>query len=134
MADGRPSAPVTLYFDGLCPLCSREIAYYRKRAAGDLLRFVDITAPEFNAAEFGLDRKRVHQVMHVKVGDEVRVGLDAFIAVWQAIPAYRRLARAASLPGLHFILTIGYDAFAVMRTWLPRLKRPICEAGSCTQP
>ena len=26
---------LTLYYDGLCPLCSREIAHYRKRAHGD---------------------------------------------------------------------------------------------------
>jgi predicted DCC family thiol-disulfide oxidoreductase YuxK len=123
--------PVTLYYDGRCPLCSREIAHYRQKAVGDALRFIDITDPKFDAAEQELDAKRVHRIMHVKVGDELRVGLDAFIAVWDAIPSYRWLAKAARLPGLHALLTIGYHSFAVMRPWLPRRKRPMCESGTC---
>ena len=90
--------PVTLYYDGLCPLCSREIAHYRKKAVGDALRFIDITEPQFNAAEQGLDAQRIHRVMHVKVGDELRTGVDAFIAIWGAIPSYRWMAKAAPYP------------------------------------
>jgi predicted DCC family thiol-disulfide oxidoreductase YuxK len=123
--------PVTLYYDGLCPLCSREIAHYRKRAVGDSLRFIDVTDPKFDAAEQGLDAKRIHRLMHVKVGDELRIGLDAFIAVWDAIPNYSWLAKAARLPGLHALLNLGYHLFAAVRPWLPRRKRPFCESGTC---
>jgi predicted DCC family thiol-disulfide oxidoreductase YuxK len=131
MNENKHDPPVTLYYDGLCPLCSREIAHYRKKAVGDALRFIDITDLKFDAAEHGLDVKRVHRLMHVKVGDELRVGLDAFIAVWDAIPSYRWLAKAAHLPGLHALLTLGYHTFAAMRPWLPRRKRPLCESGTC---
>jgi predicted DCC family thiol-disulfide oxidoreductase YuxK len=123
--------PVTLYYDGLCPLCSREIAHYRKKTGGDALRFIDVTDPKFDAAEQGLDPKRINRVMHVKVGDELRVGVDAFIAVWEAIPSYRRLARIARLPGMHGLLTLGYHFFALPRPWLPRRKRLLCESGKC---
>ena len=123
--------PVTLYYDGLCPLCSREIAHYRKKAVGETLHFIDITDPKFDAAEHGLDPKRGHRIMHVKVGDDLRVGLDAFIAVWDAIPSYRWLAKVARMPGLHALLTLGYHFFAVVRPWLPRLKRQLCESGTC---
>jgi predicted DCC family thiol-disulfide oxidoreductase YuxK len=123
--------PVTLYYDGLCPLCSREIAHYRKKAVGDALRFLDITDPQFDAAEHGLDATRIHRVMHVKVGDELRVGLDAFIAVWEAIPSYRWLARVARLPGLYGLLTLAYHFFAAVRPWLPRRKRLLCQSGTC---
>jgi len=123
--------PLTVYYDGLCPLCSREIVHYRKKTVGDAVRFVDITDPTFDAAAHGLDARRVHRLMHVKVGDEVRVGLEAFIALWEAIPAYRRLGRLARLPGLHGLLALGYRAFAVIRPWLPRRKRPVCSAGTC---
>jgi hypothetical protein len=68
--------------------------------------------------------------MHVKVGEEVRVGLDAFIAIWDAIPAYRPLGRFAKLPGIHAVLMLGYAAFARVRPWLPR-RRLRCETGSC---
>jgi predicted DCC family thiol-disulfide oxidoreductase YuxK len=123
--------PMTLYYDGLCPLCSREIAHYRKKAPGDSLRFVDITDSKFDPAEHGLNAQRVHRTMHVKVGDELRVGVDAFIAVWEAIPSYRWLAKMARLPGLQAVLAVGYYFFALARPWLPRRKRLLCESGTC---
>ncbi len=109
---------LTLYYDGLCPLCSREIAHYRTKVADGAVRFVDITDPVFVAAAHGLDARLVRRLMHVKVGDEVRVGLEAFIALWEAIPAYRWLAWLARLPGLHGLLALGYRAFAAVRPWL----------------
>ena len=125
------TTPLTVFYDGLCPLCSREIAHYRRKAAAGAVEFVDNTAPTFDAAGRGLDAGRVRRLMHVKAGDEVRVGLEAFIALWDAIPAYRGLARLARLPGLHGLLALGYRAFAVVRPWLPRRRRPDCAAGTC---
>jgi predicted DCC family thiol-disulfide oxidoreductase YuxK len=124
---------VTLFYDGLCPLCSREISHYRVKPGAEALRFVDITDPKFDAVGQGLDPKRIHRLMHVKVGEELRVGLDAFIAVWEALPSYRWLASLARLPGLHALFTLGYHSFALMRPWLPRRKRPLCESGTCAR-
>ena len=123
--------PITLFYDGLCPLCSREIAHYRAKAVGESLRFVDITDSKFDAAEHGLDAKRIYRTMHVKVGDELRVGVDAFIAVWNAIPSYRWLAKTARLPGLHTAFAVGYYIFALARPWLPRREQPLCDSGTC---
>ena len=122
---------LTLYYDGLCPLCSREIAHYRTKVVDGGVHFLDITDPKFDAAGHGLDARRVRRLMHVKVGDEVRVGMDAFIALWDAIPAYRWLARLARIPLLHGLLTLGYHAFAAVRPWLPRRQRSSCESGTC---
>ena len=128
---GMKTQPVTLFFDGLCPLCSREIEHYRKRVSDGSVRFVDITEPGFDARKHGLDPERVHQVMHVKVGDEVRTGVAAFLAVWEAVPGFRWLARLARLPGLHAAARLGYFAFAKVRPWLPRRRRPDCTTGTC---
>ena len=57
---------LSVYFDGLCPLCSREIEQYRKASGSDQISFVDITVDGFDAIANGLDPKRVHEVMHVK--------------------------------------------------------------------
>ena len=129
--NGDMQAPLTLFYDGLCPLCSREIAHYRSKAEAGAVHFVDITDPAFEAAAHELDARRVHRLMHVKLGDEVRVGLEAFIALLEAIPAYRRLGRLARVPVLHGMLSLGYHAFALIRPWLPRRKRAACESGAC---
>jgi predicted DCC family thiol-disulfide oxidoreductase YuxK len=122
---------LTLFFDGLCPLCAREIAHYRKHIPAGTAHYLDITAADFDARAHGLDPGRVHREMHVKVGEEVRTGVDAFIAIWEATTRYRWAARLARLPGIHFVLTLGYAVFARMRPLLPRLPRPLCESGTC---
>jgi predicted DCC family thiol-disulfide oxidoreductase YuxK len=122
---------LTLYYDGLCPLCSREIAHYRRWAAGDpSVVFVDITDPAFDAAALGLNPERIHQVMHVREGDTLHTGIDAFRAVWRRIPGHGWMDRLARLPGVLPLMKVGYAAFARLRPYLPRRKR-VCESGTC---
>jgi predicted DCC family thiol-disulfide oxidoreductase YuxK len=122
---------LTLFYDGLCPLCSREIQHYRKRLPPEHTTYLDITAPGFDASAHGLDAKRVHEVMHVKVDDRVYRGVDAFLALWDAIPSHRWLARLARLPGVYSLLRAAYFLFARIRPWLPR-RSPPCEEGTCS--
>lgn len=122
---------LTLYYDGLCPLCSREINHYRKKTGDDpSVQYVDITDPAFDAQAHGLDPKRIHQVMHVKVGEEIRTGVDAFIAIWEHIRGFGWMARVAKLPGMYQLAWVGYQCFALVRPWLPRRKAD-CSTGAC---
>ena len=122
---------LTLFYDGLCPLCAREIAYYRKRAGGDpSVQFLDIAAPGFDAAGHGLDPAKVHREMHVKVGDEVHVGVEAFLAIWRRIPGFAWMARLGGLPFVRPFLRLGYAIFARVRPYLPRRKAD-CDSGAC---
>ena len=117
---------VSVFYDGLCHLCSREIAHYRRAAGSDALEFVDITDPTFDAEKLNLDPERVNQEMHVRRRDgSLAVGVEAFIALWQQLPGYRWMARAASFPPMHLLLRLGYSIFARVRPWLPR-KQQVC--------
>ena len=122
---------LTLFYDGLCPLCSREIAHYRSLAQGQPVLFIDITDPQFNAAEHGLDRQRLHEVLHVQLGTGILTGVDAFLALWQTLPGWRWLARLGRLPPAYWLLNLGYRGFAKIRPLLPRLKEPLCLEGTC---
>ena len=42
--------PTTVYYDGECPLCSREIAHYRSRVGDGPVSFVDIMKEDFAPA------------------------------------------------------------------------------------
>lgn len=122
--------PLALFFDGLCPLCSPEIDHYRHCAhGGPAIRFVDITAPAFDAASHGLDGLLVHIEMHVKEGDTVFVGVDAFLAIWRRVPGHRWLLSLSRLPLADLFMRIGYAVFAYLRPWLPR-KKADCETGA----
>lgn len=121
---------LTVYFDGLCPLCSREIEHYRRQAGSDQIAFVDITTPEFDPAAHGLDPKAVHRHLHARdeKGD-LHVGVGAFIAIWNLLPRYRWAASLAAKSFVRPALNVGYEAFARVRPWLPRARRAECAAS-----
>jgi predicted DCC family thiol-disulfide oxidoreductase YuxK len=125
------TTPVTLFYDGLCPLCSREVAHYRKHTPEGAILFVDITEPAFDAAAHGFDLAAAHRRLHARVGDEIVTGVAAIVAVWEAIPRYRWAARLGRLAGVSLLLSLGYAVFVRIRPLLPRRKMPLCEAGTC---
>jgi len=119
------SSPVTIYFDGACPLCSREIAHYRKKDTAGRLRYVDIASPSFDAAAHGLDAKRVQKLMHVQLPDgKFATGVDAFIAIWNVLPGYEVMGKVAKLPLVKPLLHLAYRAFAAVRPHLPKRHKP----------
>ena len=122
-----------IYFDGLCMACSAEINHYKKLNGSENFGFVDITSPDFQATEHGLDPHKVHRVMHVKDKDGVlHEGVDAFRAIWSQIPRYQFLARLSDNKVFRSGLELGYKGFSLVRPYLPRKKldcsaSPYCE-------
>lgn len=122
---------LTVFFDGACPLCSREIAHYRRRDREGRLRLVDIAAPSFDAAAEGVDGEQVKRSLHVRRPDGTLItGLDSFIAIWDALGLHTA-ARLARLPGVHLVLRAGYRVFAAVRPYLPRRRDAGCSNDRC---
>ncbi len=121
MKSTQTTHALTVYYDGLCHLCSREMQYYYKQPGSGQIRFCDIMDPEFDAAAEGLDPKHVHQVMHVKTQQgELKTGPDAFIAIWEVLPRFASCAKLAKKPLPHLVMSIGYSLFATVRPYLPQ--------------
>lgn len=122
---------MTVYYDGLCHLCSREINHYRGMKGAEAFRFVDITGTGFDAAKEGVDPVLVHKTMHVRDREGLlHTGVDAFIAIWSELPALKFIVPVARLAPVHFMLSLGYAAFARVRPLLPRKScesSPYCE-------
>jgi predicted DCC family thiol-disulfide oxidoreductase YuxK len=47
----------TVYYDGGCPVCAREISLYRGRPAGESFDWVDVTQADEAALGPGLSRQ-----------------------------------------------------------------------------
>jgi len=118
--------PVVL-FDGGCPMCSREIAYYRKKEASDALQWVDISREPDMVSGFGIMHADAMQRFHVrdKHGDW-QTGAWAFAELWSHFPGWRLLAGFIRRCGLLPLIDRVYDSFA---RW--RLKRE-CADGTCS--
>lgn len=114
-----------VYYDGLCYLCSFEIAHYQKMKGSDSIDFIDITGPHFDAAKEQLDPFKIHESLHVRdASGNVHTGVDAFIEIWKQIPSCRWLAKAAQKSVFKTVLNAGYAVFAEIR---PKLPRRSCE-------
>jgi len=103
---------LTVLYNDACPVCSFEIEHYRglclKR---DLpLEFEKISDEGAMLEATGLTVKAAKQRLHVRLpSGELRVGVDAFLALWQEMPVYRLFGRFVSLPGVYQVATWVYD-------------------------
>lgn len=125
-ADKKMSqSDVTVYFDGLCRLCSAEIEHYKKMKGSERIRFVDIFSSGFDALAEGLDPQDIHRNLHVKdASGKLHIGVDAFIAIWSQIDSLKILSRWASRTPMRKLLRGGYFIFTKARPYLPRKKCP----------
>lgn len=112
-----------IFFDGACPICSRDKDnFYQKVPNKEILKFIDISSPDFRAESYGLKKDEVHKKMHLKIGDKIYVGVDAFIEIWKVIPQYKYLATLAKFLPFKLIMTWGYAVFAKFRPHVPGRK------------
>lgn len=128
------SFPLQVFYDGACLVCSHEMEGYRKRNPENRLAFIDISAVDFDADQYGKTREDFMAQIHARDADgNFYTGVDAFVAIWQAYPSgsfYRLLGVVVGLPGIDLFSRFGYRTFARHRHLLPKRKVE-CESDRC---
>lgn len=120
MATPKPTAPLTIFYDGGCPLCAREIAFYRRCAGAGRLDWIDVAAWGAEDAVDGLSKATALARFHVMTADgRFHQGGRAFARLWCALPAFRLFGWLGLLPPVAWALDRGYDYFLPLR---PRLQ------------
>ena len=106
----------TVYFDGDCPVCSREIEIYRRQRGAGAIQWVDVAHCEAPALGAGLTRAAAMARLHMRRGDGSLVcGARAFTELWRALPRWAWAGRLlGSGPGL-WLLEAIYRVFLVVR-------------------
>lgn len=114
----------TVYYDGSCPLCRREIAHYRARTGAESIEWQDVGACGEAMVAPDLKRDDAMARFHVRTADGRLVsGAEAFAALWSQLPAYRWLGRLARLPLVRPLMEVAYRGSLVVRPLLQRLFR-----------
>jgi predicted DCC family thiol-disulfide oxidoreductase YuxK len=125
---------VKVYYDGLCHLCAREMAHYRKLEGSSNIDFVDITDDSFNPTIEGLDPIKVNKFMHVRDADgAIKTKVEAFRTIWNVLPKYRKIIYFSRLPVIKQILDLGYEFFAYIRPYLPKRVKGSCDSSPYCQ-
>lgn len=105
-----------VWYDGACPLCTREIALMRRLDRAGRIRFTDVA--ESNAA-CPIDRAALLARFHARENGVLLSGAAAFAAMWRAVPLLWPLGQAARLPLVLRGLEWAYLRFLTLR---PRLQ------------
>lgn len=123
--DAEPKMAVL--YNAECPVCRFEINHYAEYSkSGSLpIRFDDLNIAE-TRARWDMDSDTAARRLHVVRKGELLSGIPAFIALWEEMPRYRRLAGFVSLPGVYHVACFVYDyalAPAIYRMYLRRIRR-----------
>ncbi|MEM1285363.1 MAG: DUF393 domain-containing protein [Pseudomonadota bacterium] len=119
-ADSPSDPPAcTVYYDGNCPLCQREIAFYQRRKGQDAVHWHDVSVSEMASSD--LDRNDALKRFHIRRPDGSLVsGAQAFAELLKTLPSLRWLGHLLSIPPISWLAELGYRAFLPIRPLLHR--------------
>lgn len=109
---------LTVYFDGSCPLCRREISLYQGLPSKQLLNWVDVSTP--TALSCGLTCELAMRRFHVRDAQgRLYSGAEAFSVLWRCFAGWRVLGWMTAVPPFSWLAEAAYRLFLPVR---PRLQ------------
>jgi predicted DCC family thiol-disulfide oxidoreductase YuxK len=100
-----------VYFNNSCKICKAEIDLYKKEKIQEI-DWIDITDNASAIKETSKNSKDLLRRLHVKDGEKVLEGSEAFLAVWKKIPKYKFLYNFFKLPIIFNLFSFGYEVIA----------------------
>lgn len=118
-----------IYYDGLCPLCSKEIEMLKQLNTAGQLEFADLAQQDFIQRYPHIDPIRAYQVLHGETSDgTVITGLDVTCRAWQLVGKHRWLA-VLRWPLIKPVADLFYRFFARHRQAISRLSEKLFPAA-----
>ncbi|QZH75645.1 MAG: DUF393 domain-containing protein [Erythrobacter sp.] len=117
-------ADLTVWYDGACPLCRREIAFLRRLDRRRAIGFVDVS--EGQPENCPVSQADLLARFHAREGTHVLSGAAAFAAMYRKIPLLRPIGELARLPLFDRLFEAAYRTFLGFR---PRLQRWAARLG-----
>ena len=100
-----------VYFNNSCNICRAEINLYKKQNIKDI-EWIDITDNKSAELETLKDDKALLRRLHIKDGEKVISGAEAFLLVWKKIPKYKFLYSFFKIPIIFTLFAYFYEIIA----------------------
>ena len=100
-----------VYFNNSCNICRAEINLYKKQNIKDI-EWIDITDNKSAELETLKDDKALLRRLHIKDGEKVISGAEAFLLVWKKIPKYKFLYSFFKIPIIFTLFSYFYEIIA----------------------
>ena len=113
----------TVFYDGGCPLCRREIGFYQRRRGADQITWIDVSQAKKNEEVApGLCKHAAMARFHIRGAEgQIISGGRAFAYLWSLLPGFRPWGRLLLLPPFSWLIDPAYDLFLKLRPGLQRL-------------
>lgn len=111
---------LTVWYDGGCPLCLREIALMQRLDRRRAIDFIDVAD---GSASCPIDRAQLLARFHARENGVMLSGAAAFAAMWRAVPLLRPLGLLARNRLVLAGLEVAYVRFLRIRPQLQRWMR-----------
>jgi len=107
---------ITVFYDGKCGMCSREIEFFKRRQPRNSIAFCDIARDPDALAGRKITQAEALMIMHVEdENGKIHLGVDAFALMWRQYPGWSLLAKLVSAPVFYPVSTYLYRVFAKRR-------------------
>ena len=100
-----------VYFNNSCIICRAEINLYKKQNIKDL-EWIDITDNKSAEIETQKSDKALLRRLHIKDGEKIIGGAEAFLLVWKKIPKYKFLYTFFKIPIIFTLFSYFYEVIA----------------------
>jgi predicted DCC family thiol-disulfide oxidoreductase YuxK len=108
--------PITVYYDGGCPMCRAEIAVYQKSPGGAAIHWCDVTRSSPTELGADLSTSAALKRFHVRQASGALLsGAAAFAEVWRYLPRWKWIYALSRLPGTLFLMETAYRVFLRVR-------------------
>lgn len=117
----KANNPVTVYFDGSCPLCRREIGFYKKSAGSERILWQDVSRVADGQVAGDLTCQQAMARFHVRDAEgTLKSGAAAFIELWLSLKYWRWFGRLFAHPPGRWFLEKCYVGFLRIRPAIQR--------------
>ena len=100
-----------VYFNNSCKICKAEIDLYKKEKIQEI-DWVDITNNDQAIKETSKNNKELLRRLHVKEGEKIIEGAEAFLILWKTMPKYKFLYNFFKLPIIFNLFSFFYEIIA----------------------
>ncbi len=100
-----------VYFNNSCKICKAEIDLYKREKIQEI-DWIDITDNNLATEETSKNSKELLRRLHVKDGEKVLEGAEAFLVLWKKMPKYKFLYNFFKLPIIFSLFSFFYEIVA----------------------
>lgn len=110
---------IRVFYNSACPVCDAGITAQKNKSATCGVEWQDVHFDNDLVSGLDAELEFVRERLHViDTQGNLKVGLEAFITIWENSPREQWKARLAKIWGVRWCLNVGYNIFAkLLYTW-----------------